>query len=324
MGDRLSRLLAHAQPLGERAWRAVQGERVGAVAAPAVLDAAAAHVSAALSSAYFPVHLHNVDLADVALSRAIVAIAAAPVIWNAVARAEHHTRAISRVVGRTLGAYGLALWIFSFSLYRDLLFVAALEAQPKLPYLGEPRWVLLGALLYATGGVLVATSMWRLGVTGTYLGDYFGILMDARVEAFPYSMFDSPMYDGATLCFMGKSILYVCTAPAGGWRGAGESRSTLTLAPLPLSSPAMQGGEPGRRSAVRLGLPRLPIGRGVRTVRGAAARAPLWHERSPPTARARDSNALLGLPSRRPFTSQIYATHEASTAAAAVEAKKAK
>jgi len=32
-------------------------------------------------------------------------------------------------------------------------------------------------VLGGIGGLLVGSSMWRLGVTGTYLGDYFGILV---------------------------------------------------------------------------------------------------------------------------------------------------
>lgn len=35
--------------------------------------------------------------------------------------------------------------------------------------------------------------MWRLGVVGTYLGDYFGILMEERVTAFPFNVMDDPM-----------------------------------------------------------------------------------------------------------------------------------
>ena len=39
---------------------------------------------------------------------------------------------------------------------------------------------ILAAVLFGIGSTLVATSMWSLGVTGTFLGDYFGILMDVR------------------------------------------------------------------------------------------------------------------------------------------------
>ena len=55
--------------------------------------------------------------------------------------------------------------------------------------------------------------MWALGLTGTYLGDYFGILMDAKVESFPFNVTGAPMYYGSTLSFLGTAILY------GRWAG---------------------------------------------------------------------------------------------------------
>lgn len=51
--------------------------------------------------------------------------------------------------------------------------------------------------------------MYALGVTGTYLGDYFGILMDAPVTSFPFNVTDAPMYHGSTLSFLATAI----------WRG---------------------------------------------------------------------------------------------------------
>ncbi|KAG8940287.1 Phosphatidyl-N-methylethanolamine N-methyltransferase [Tulasnella sp. 424] len=44
-----------------------------------------------------------------------------------------------------------------------------------LPYLGFDQ-------------LLVLTPTHALGITGTYLGDYFGILMDHRVEGFPFNI----------------------------------------------------------------------------------------------------------------------------------------
>ena len=38
--------------------------------------------------------------------------------------------------------------------------------------------------LFAVGQLFVVTSTWSLGITGTFLGDYFGILMDHRVEGY--------------------------------------------------------------------------------------------------------------------------------------------
>ncbi len=50
--------------------------------------------------------------------------------------------------------------------------------------------------------------MWALGLTGTYLGDYFGILMDAPVTSFPFNVSSAPMYVGSTLNFLGTALLF--------------------------------------------------------------------------------------------------------------------
>ena len=48
--------------------------------------------------------------------------------------------------------------------------------------------------------------MYALGITGTYLGDYFGILMDAPVTSFPFNVTDAPMYHGSTLSFLAVAV----------------------------------------------------------------------------------------------------------------------
>jgi phosphatidylethanolamine N-methyltransferase len=50
--------------------------------------------------------------------------------------------------------------------------------------------------------------MWALGFTGTYLGDYFGILMNSRVTSFPFNITDAPMYYGSTLSFLGTALWF--------------------------------------------------------------------------------------------------------------------
>jgi methylene-fatty-acyl-phospholipid synthase len=50
------------------------------------------------------------------------------------------------------------------------------------------------------------TSTWTLGITGTFLGDYFGILMDSRVEGFPFNVLRDPMYVGSTMCFAATAL----------------------------------------------------------------------------------------------------------------------
>lgn len=71
------------------------------------------------------------------------------------------------------GCYALAVTIFSLGILRDHLYQRALAEQPKLPLLHYTEFKLLAIVLFSIGGTLVVTSMWALGVTGTYLGDYF-------------------------------------------------------------------------------------------------------------------------------------------------------
>lgn len=56
--------------------------------------------------------------------------------------------------------------------------------------------------------MLVLTSMWALGITGTYLGDYFGILMDDIVTGFPFNVSSSPMYTGSAMSFAGTALWF--------------------------------------------------------------------------------------------------------------------
>lgn len=82
----------------------------------------------------------------------------------------------------------------------------AIAAQPTWPVLDVAATPVLGAAFMAVGSILVASSMFRLGITGTYLGDYCGILMDARVTGFPFNVLSNPMYDGSTLNFLGMAL----------------------------------------------------------------------------------------------------------------------
>jgi methylene-fatty-acyl-phospholipid synthase len=62
--------------------------------------------------------------------------------------------------------------------------------------------------LLAVGNLFVISSTWQLGITGTFLGDYFGILMDDIVTGFPFNITNAPMYYGSTMSFLGSALLY--------------------------------------------------------------------------------------------------------------------
>ena len=140
------------------------------------------------------------------------AIAASPTIWNIIAQNEHKRGTITALLGNKYrGAYALAAWIFGSSLYRDHLYSQAILANPDATLVAPNSTeasVLkgLGVASLGFGMTLVLSSMYKLGVTGTYLGDYFGIFLPARVTSFPFDRFENPMYLGSTCSFLGIAL----------------------------------------------------------------------------------------------------------------------
>ncbi|OBZ74874.1 Phosphatidyl-N-methylethanolamine N-methyltransferase [Grifola frondosa] len=156
-----------------------------------------------------------VDWSKPSLLISVVSIAFNPTAWNIVARNEYHNKTITRLFGGNAknGCYFLAVMIFSFGMLRDSLYHLALEDQPRQKMLPESYATLVPAALFVVGQTFVLTSTFALGITGTFLGDYFGILMDHRVEGFPFNVLRNPMYVGSTLCFAAGALWY--ERPAG-------------------------------------------------------------------------------------------------------------
>lgn len=145
------------------------------------------------------------------LKYAVLTIVFNPTFWNIAARLEYNTHAITKLAGGSAkyGCYLLAATIFSLGIYRDHVYHNALQLQPTFQPLVDSQIIrALAYLTFAFGNVLVLSSMYKLGITGTYLGDYFGILMDERVTGFPFNINDNPMYNGSTLCFLGTALYY--------------------------------------------------------------------------------------------------------------------
>ena len=87
-------------------------------------------------------------------------------------------------------------------------FERALSVQPTSTVLLHPAVKVFAALLFAAGMLFVLSSMWALGITGTFLGDYFGILMDHKVTNFPFNVIADPMYWGSAANFVAVSLWY--------------------------------------------------------------------------------------------------------------------
>ncbi|KAH9958781.1 phospholipid methyltransferase [Russula dissimulans] len=158
-----------------------------------------------------------VDVSKMSLFLSLGSITFNPTAWNIVARNEYRKKTITRLFGGNprLGCYFLALCIFGAGILRDHLYLSAILDQPRARLLPAPLDTLVPAALFALGQTFVVTSTWALGVTGTFLGDYFGILMDERVEGFPFNVLRDPMYVGSTMCFTATALWCVYERPAG-------------------------------------------------------------------------------------------------------------
>jgi len=167
-------------------------------------------------------------------------------------RTEYRNKTITRLFGGNTryGCYFLAFMIFAFGILRDSLCVfpnilhrtfhlilplryhRAILEQPQQSILPAEYTTIVPAVLFILGQTFVVTSTWALGITGTFLGDYFGILMDSRVEGyvasfpagesftefffcaisflrFPFNVLRDPMYVGSTMCFAATALWYV-------------------------------------------------------------------------------------------------------------------
>ncbi|KAG1797058.1 phospholipid methyltransferase-domain-containing protein [Suillus plorans] len=163
-----------------------------------------------------------VNVSAMSLHVSLLAIAFNPTAWNIVAQNEYRNKTITRIFGGN-ACYGccyntcylLTIMIFSFGMLCDHLYQRALSDQPQVPMLSAPYDILIPVLLFAIGQLFVVTSTWALGKTGTFLGDYFGILMDHHVQGFPFNELRNPMYVGSMMCFIVMALWYLYEWPAG-------------------------------------------------------------------------------------------------------------
>ncbi|KAM5151142.1 phosphatidylethanolamine N-methyltransferase isoform 1-T1 [Callospermophilus lateralis] len=146
---------------------------------------------------------------DSSLVAAALTIAFNPLFWNVVARWEQKTRQLSRAFGSPyLACYSLGGVILLLNVLRSHCFTQAMLRQPKMEGLDNPAAFCLGLVLLGVGTLFVLSSFFALGFTGTFLGDYFGILKEARVTTFPFNIVDNPMYWGSTANYLGWAVLH--------------------------------------------------------------------------------------------------------------------
>eukprot|EP00064_Thunnus_orientalis_P005374 superscaffoldBa00000522_g5388 len=83
----------------------------------------------------------------------------------------------------------------------------AMKAQARWEVMDRTDIFYSGVVLMVLGTVLVVSSFLALGFTGTFLGDYFGILMDEKVTGFPFNITENPMYWGSTANYLGLALM---------------------------------------------------------------------------------------------------------------------
>ncbi|XP_052346714.1 phosphatidylethanolamine N-methyltransferase isoform X1 [Oncorhynchus keta] len=152
--------------------------------------------------------LKHIDVYDPRFCVAVIAIIFNPFFWNVVARWEHRTRGLTRLFGGPyLACYCLGTLIILLNVYRSHSMTVAMKAQARWEVMASPEVFYAGAALMALGSVLVVTSFLALGFTGTFLGDYFGILMEEKVKGFPFNVTENPMYWGSTANYLGLAFM---------------------------------------------------------------------------------------------------------------------
>lgn len=158
--------------------------------------------------------LGYVDPWEPSFVAAVLAIVFNPLFWNVVARWEQRTRRLSGALGSPyVACYALGGVILLLNALRSHWFTQAMQDQPRMDSLDTPTAYRAGLGLLGAGSVLVLSSFSALGFTGTFLGDYFGILKEARVTTFPFNVLDNPMYWGSTANYLGWAVMHA--SPAG-------------------------------------------------------------------------------------------------------------
>ena len=152
-----------------------------------------------------------IDFNDSHLHWTATVICLCPLIWNLLGRlCFFGIPKQTPMYQRHIMCYLLMLWIFSFSSYRDYLIRETISKQQQLVldefYVNVS--VSLAMILFVVGQLFVLSSFYKLGITGTFLGDYCGILMETPVQTFPFNFLDNPMYLGSTLSFLALAFYY--------------------------------------------------------------------------------------------------------------------
>ena len=130
-----------------------------------------------------------------------------PLIWNVIARIEYKTHLVSYIFrGPKKGCTALGLLILSLGYLRTRTFYQTMDWYSSCEFLQNNFILGIGYMLSAVGIALLSISFYRLGFYGAFMGDHFGILLDHRITAFPYNIFEDPLYVGTVMMYYGIAL----------------------------------------------------------------------------------------------------------------------
>lgn len=151
-----------------------------------------------------------IDFSQKLLWLNLLQIPLSPFLWNVIGRTQYQTKFLTNYFkGNKLHAcYAIFVWVFTQSLIRDFVYGLVILNQPQVGFMSSLPFKLAGVISNLIGWTFTLSSMYRLGITGlffsqhfffsqipiittitgTYLGDYCGILMKERVKGFPYNV----------------------------------------------------------------------------------------------------------------------------------------
>lgn len=168
----------------------------------------AASQAQSLLSRDLPFHIPNVNLTHLDFALAVIATMIPVLVWNTIGPFQYYTGIISRLtIKPIIGVYLSAATIGFLSVMRSALFIQAMRSQVTLEEMDTPFFHVLGGVIGVFGLAMFLGAYYKLGMTGTYLGDYFGIMRKEKITSFPFSIMNNPMYDGQSMIHLAQAIL---------------------------------------------------------------------------------------------------------------------
>jgi protein-S-isoprenylcysteine O-methyltransferase Ste14 len=130
-----------------------------------------------------------------------------PLFWNIVSRFEYKTHSVSKVLGGPKrGCSALAACILTLNYVRTATFHKTVDQYGYWEPLNNRLVEAVGYLVVTAGTILVFASAWKLGFFVSFMGDYFGLLLNDKVTGFPFNVVNDPMYFGSGLVYLGLAL----------------------------------------------------------------------------------------------------------------------